>query len=120
MPGAMNLRLPSLIMLNLDWTSVTEASSLEYLRENGKAKLQDTMLSMIKLNEPLAKTAEAYPSVHFLSPLSRMPCIMWKLQCHSCLCYSPQGCPLLDTLRNRNICQPLPGVGGLGKQEEDD
>ena len=32
----MNLQLPSLIMLNLDWTCVTEASSLEYLQENGK------------------------------------------------------------------------------------
>ena len=38
----MNLQLPSLIMLNLDWTCVTEASSLEYLRENGKVMFQDT------------------------------------------------------------------------------
>lgn len=35
--GVMRLRLPSLVMLNLDWTCVTELSSLHYLRENGEA-----------------------------------------------------------------------------------
>ena len=33
----MRVRLPSLVMLNLDWTCVTELSSLQYLRENGEA-----------------------------------------------------------------------------------
>jgi hypothetical protein len=50
--GLMRLSLPSLVMINLDWTSVTEAISLDFLRENG--------------------------------------------------------CPLINTLRNRNIGQPLP------------
>ena len=35
--GVMRLRLASLVMLNLDWTCVTELSSLQYLRENGEA-----------------------------------------------------------------------------------
>lgn len=35
--GVMRVRLPSLVMLNLDWTCVTELSSLQYLRENGEA-----------------------------------------------------------------------------------
>jgi hypothetical protein len=33
--GLMRLSLPSLVMINLDWTSVTEAISLDFLRENG-------------------------------------------------------------------------------------
>ena len=33
--GIMRLSLPSLVMINLDWTSVTEAISLDFLRENG-------------------------------------------------------------------------------------
>jgi hypothetical protein len=51
--GLLRLALPSLVMLNLDWTCVSEAVSLTFLRENG--------------------------------------------------------CPLINTLRNRNIGQPLPG-----------
>ena len=38
--GVMNLRLPSLMMLNLDWTCVTEASSLEYLNTAGTVAKQ--------------------------------------------------------------------------------
>ena len=33
--GLLRLCLPSLAMLNLDWTSVTEAITLTYLTENG-------------------------------------------------------------------------------------
>ena len=35
--GVCRLRLPSLIMLNVNWTCVTEQSSLERLRESGEA-----------------------------------------------------------------------------------
>ena len=33
--GLLRLCLPSLVMLNLDWTSVTENITLDLLRENG-------------------------------------------------------------------------------------
>ena len=30
------------------------------------------------------------------------------------------GCPLLETLRNRNIGQPLPGQGGGEEEQEEE
>ena len=30
------------------------------------------------------------------------------------------GCPLLETLRNRNIGQPLPGQAGGGEEEQEE
>ena len=35
-PGVLSLRLFSLVMLNVDWTRVTEVCSLEVLRAGGK------------------------------------------------------------------------------------
>lgn len=59
----MNLRLPSLMMLNLDWTCVTEASSLEYLNTAGTvAKQYLTYL-------PHSRVASLVPRLNLLYPL---------------------------------------------------
>ena len=93
-PGLRTLALPSLTMLNLDWTCVTTQITLQSLVANG---------------------------MYWGHTLSPPPPSSLSLTFHL-----PSGCYVLETLRNRNICQELPGsrrphpARGLRQQQADD
>ena len=71
----MRLRLPSLVMLNLDWTCVTELSSLHYLRENGEALECVALFSF----PPWSLSSLLPPSLTYFFPLPNSCCL------HACM-----------------------------------